>query len=227
MGCVAPEYSRAGKSVALPSGAPRTECERKGWYELAPARALSTTTTGGVGTTYIYSKEYIGFGVFKAGNNSPAPLSDVWPILRDNELQLRHEARLAPVDEANTRAWLWSVGGLVGMFGGVGAAAAIEKQDRTAAAVLGVSGLALGLVGVIGGLVSGPSAYDVLDAGARRRLLIPGEDDVEAAAHGINTTNLERRRRCEQRAPAPPQPAKPADAVESSTAVPPSLQGAP
>ncbi|QRN95891.1 hypothetical protein JRI60_43755 [Archangium violaceum] len=209
--------------MTLPSGVPRTECEREEWYELAPARVLSTASQGGGTITYTYYKEYIGFGVFKAGDDDPESLSDVWPILRDNELQRRHEARIAPVDEANTRVLLWSAGGLVGMFGGIGGAAAIQKQDRTAAAVLGVGGLALGVAGLIGALVSGPSVHDVLEAGARRKLLLPQEDDVRAAAHGLNTTNTERRRRCEQRAPAPPQqPAEPVGAVKSSTAVPPS-----
>lgn len=201
-GCAPSRYGRIGKAVALPSGAPRTPCERSGWYELVPTRVLSETMQGGAGYNTLYSQEYVGIGLFRAGAVDPESLSDSWLLFRDPELQRRHEARTKPVEDASIRTLLFAGGGVGGMLVGAAAFKPVKEQNATAAQVLAVSALAVGAIGIIGALISSPSAGEVLGLGARRSLLLPGEDDLNAAARGIDATNAEHRRRCEQRAPA-------------------------
>jgi len=198
VGCAGPGAVRIGDPVALPSGAPRTACEKQGWYELAPARVTETTARGGGYVTYYYSQQIEGYGVFKPGDDEPRALDLVWPKLHTPELQSSHEARIEPVDAARRRAMYWSGGGLVGLFAALGTGVAIREQSQTGAYVAVGTGLVLGLVGAIGGLIAQPSVEDELQANARRKLLIPGEDDMETAARAINAVNGERRLRCEE-----------------------------
>ena len=97
---------------------------------------------------------------------------------------------------------------------GLGTAAAIQDESGTGAAVAGISGLVIGIGGVIGGFAAMPSAEEELAADARRQLFIPGEDDLFAVARGIDRANAQQRRRCggqpnpfEVAAPARTEPA--------------------
>ncbi|HMJ12566.1 MAG TPA: hypothetical protein VK524_14175 [Polyangiaceae bacterium] len=182
--------------MTLPNGAARSACEREEWYELSPARvrAQGYTTTGLYSTHYWQDQD--GLGVFKIDEDDPEDLEDLWPKMRRPRLQRQHQARIEPVDDAHRRSLHWAIGGLVALGAGLGTAVAIEEESPAGAAVAGISGLVGGLVGVVGILASQPSGEDQLYADARRKLFIPGEDELVSAAHGVNNANGSRRRKC-------------------------------
>ena len=180
----------------LPNGVPRTECEREEWYDLAPARIEATGYTAGLLYNTHFTQVQDGVGVFRHSSQEPEDLEDVWPKMAEPVLEREHEARIAPVDAAERRTTYWALGGLTGLFGGIITAAAIQDQSQTAANVIGISGVVIGLVGVAGLLASQPSGEDQLYANTRRKLLISGEDDLVAAARGIDAANARRRRDC-------------------------------
>lgn len=195
-GCGGPHFGRIGTPVALANGAPRTACEREEWLELVPARVNAMGTTTSIGFHIHYSQVHEGLGVFTYGDDDPVDLEDVWPRLAEPELERRHQAPIEAVDAAHLRSLFWAVGGLAGMVGGIGAATAIQDESPTAATVVGVSGLVVGLVGVVGALASQPSGAEQVHADARRKLFIPGEDDLDAAARGVDRANAAQRRAC-------------------------------
>jgi hypothetical protein len=136
--------TRVGPTVPLTIGDPRTACEREGWLELAPAetRQPGTMTVHGV-------------GLFRPGQEHPEDIARVVDRLQEPTLQ----AKLARYQRTNAtarRALYWSLGGLGGMAVGVGTAAALNDRNHAAANVFGIAGLALGLVGVIGAIVTMP-----------------------------------------------------------------------
>ena len=194
---------RTGPAVALPNGPARNDCEREDWYELAPARVRATGATAGVLVDTYYSQQVDGLAVFRPQQNDPEELEHVWPKIDEPALQRKHQAHIDPVDAAHQRVVLWSVGGLALGFTGLGIAAAVQDQDRSAATAAGVTGLAALLIGAIGALSSQPSGEAQLHADARRRLFIEGEDDRAAIERGVNTANSRRRRQCGG-TPAPP-----------------------
>ncbi len=194
--CGGPQLGRTGPAQSLPNGPPRTSCERGDWHELVPARVKSTVMTAGVGYNTVYTKTHEGLGVFSLGDDEPEKLEDLWPRLSEPRLQQQHQSRIRPVDDASKRSLYWALGGLAGMVGGVGLAAAMSKDSPEAAGAFGVTGLVVGLVGVVGALVTQPSGHDQLEAEARRRLFIPGEDDMVAVARGVNRVNGSQRKHC-------------------------------
>lgn len=123
--------------------------------------------------------------------------------MQEAELQARHRERVAPTDAATRRSLTWGFIALGGMFGGVGTAALIEDRNHPAANVFGVSGLAIGVVGLIGLLLTMPSMQDSVDAEARHKLFVEGEDDMGAVNRGIDRANQTSRRGC---AAQPAQP---------------------
>jgi hypothetical protein len=196
VGCGGSQYGKIGPAYPLPNGSPGTDCERAAWFDIAPARIQATGATIGVGVNTYYTQEHEGLGVFRHGSKDPEDLEDLLPTLGEPDLAQRHQARIEPVDAASRRAVYWSVGGLVGLFGGIGVAAAVQKDSPSVAAAFGISGLVLGLVGVVGALASQPSGEDQLYADARRKLLIRGEDDPRAITRGINDLNGRQRVKC-------------------------------
>jgi len=193
------QTGRVGAPVALPSGKPQTRCEREQWYELAPAQVKATGMEAGVAYNTHYSAVYKGLGVFQFEQKDPEKLEDVWPKINEPELRRAHEARIEPVDAASARSLNWSLVGLGGLVVGVGTAAAIQKESGTAAAVAGVSGLVVGLVGVVMALAAQPSGPAQVQADARRSLLIPEEDDLDAAGRGVDRANASTRAQCTKR----------------------------
>jgi len=194
--CGGPQYARIGPPVPLDAGPPRTSCETREWYALAPARVQATGATAGFGFNTYYSQVHEGVAVFRDGSSKPEDLEDLLPKMGEPELARQHQARIDPVDAASRRSIYWSVGGLIGLFGGVGVAAAIQDQSHTAANVFGISGIVLGVVGLVGALVSQPSGEEQLYADTRRKLFIPGEDDLSAATRGVDKLDDQRRRQC-------------------------------
>ena len=195
LGC-GPSAIRTGQALSLPSGAPQGTCERQGFYELAPARITTHAATAGVTYTDLYQADFNGLGVFRPGSNQPEELEDVWPRLNEPRLQQLHEARIEPVDAASRRSLYWALGGLVGLAGGIAGAAALGDSHQEAAAVVGISGLAMGVVGVVGALVAQPSGQEELAADARRKLFFFPEDDRAAVLRGVDRHNLATHSHC-------------------------------
>jgi hypothetical protein len=180
---------RHGPPVALPVGEPRTECEREGWVELVPAEYFPSTLPA-------RSKSYGGLGVFRLNAPTPEDLDDVFARMDEPALQTQHEARTAAADAATRRFWAWILGGAAGMTLGLGTGALLNDSHHTAATVASISGLALGLIGLVGALVVMPSNDAYLDAEARHRLFFDGEQDPAAVARGINRVNERTRQGC-------------------------------
>jgi len=195
IGC-SPSALQTGPAVSLPSGPARGSCESQGWYELAPASIEAQAATAAVFATVTYQAGFNGFGVFRAGSKHAEELEDVWPRLNEPRLQQLHEARIEPVDTASRHSLYWALGGTVGLAGGVGAAAAVENSNKSVAAVLGISGLVLGAVGVVGALVAQPTGQQQLEAEARRKLFFFPEDERAAVDRGVERNNLAVRQRC-------------------------------
>lgn len=152
--------------------------------------------TAGVMFNTHYVQEYEGVAAFRHASRDPEDLEDLWPRMRERKLQKRHQKHIEPVDAAHRRSLYWALGGLGAMGAGIGIAAAVEDESRTAAAVSGVGGIALGLVGAIAALITQPSGERQVHASARRKLFIPGEDNLVAAARGVDRVNAARRRTC-------------------------------
>lgn len=199
VGACASPYGRAGPSVALPTGAPVSECERAGWHELAPATIQTTGANVGLIVTTYDVQVYQGHGIFRLNEKKPEALEDLWPRLAEPELRLRHQEPIDRVDTQARHALYWALGGLVAMSAGIGAAVALQDSSPTAAGVVGLSGLGLGLVGAIGAVVVMPSGREQADADARRKLFFDGEDDLDAAGRGVTRIDEEVRRRCRER----------------------------
>jgi hypothetical protein len=195
-----PPLGRLGDPVSLPNGAPRNACEQKEWYELVPSRTAGSGMTPSYGSRYqsynVTTQLYEGYGIYLPGVSDPEDLEDVWPRLKEPALQKKHVVIIDRVEAASWRSVWWSIGGLAGLFAGVGTAAAIQEETETGAAVAGVTGLALGLTGVVMALINFPSAADQAAAEAREKIFIPGEDDMQAVARGTDRANAERRRGC-------------------------------
>jgi hypothetical protein len=150
---------------------------------------------GGSVQTYYYQR-HEGLGVYRSQQEDPENLEDVWPRIEEPGLQHAHQKRIQPVDSASTTATWWFITGLVGLAAGLGTAAAIQKESKTGAAVAGLSGLGIGLGGLIGGWIIMPSPRDEMSADARRRLFFPEEDDLEAVARGVDGSNARHRKAC-------------------------------
>lgn len=116
--------------------------------------------------------------------------------MQEPELERTHMARIEPVERAGKKTLTLALISLGGMAAGLGTAAAIEDHSSTGAAVAGISGLTIGLVGAIWALVAVPSVADQIEANTRSKLFLRGEDDMQAVARGVMRINSAQRQRC-------------------------------
>jgi hypothetical protein len=146
--------------------------------------------------TMHYSQELEGLALFRPGSADPELLEDAWPNLRERELEDRHRARIEPVESEEEESLHWALLGLAGMVGGVGLGAALYEPAPEAGITLGVAGILLGVTGAIGSVATQPSGPEKLQADARRRLFIQGEDDLVAVRRGVERNNAGVRASC-------------------------------
>lgn len=191
------QVGRIGAPVALTSGKPRSACERANWQELAPARVVAKGMTQGISHTTHYSQINEGMGVFRLGSDNPEDLEEVLPKMGEPELAQQHMEPIERVNAANRRAVTWALVGLGGMAAGLIPAALLEKDNPGAAAAFGISGVAVGVMAVVGTLINQPSGEEQLIANARRRLFIPQEDDMRAVERGLSRMNTQERDSCD------------------------------
>ncbi|HEY3499206.1 MAG TPA: hypothetical protein VGK73_31160 [Polyangiaceae bacterium] len=211
------QYGKLAGPVPLANGAPRTQCERGQWYELVPARVQARGMTNSIfwDTTYRGVRE--GYAVFPHGGGEPKVLEPLWPVMSEPELAQLHQSRIDPVDDAERASLYWLLGGIVGAGAGIGIGMAVLDESEEAGAALILSGVGLAIVGLVGGLVAQPSGRDQVEANARRKLLIPREDDLYAAARGVDRMNARRRSQCGGN-PVPPGALEEAQPVRAEPA---------
>ncbi len=134
--------------------------------------------------------------MFSVGDDDPEDLEDLWPRMEDPELECRHQARIEPVDAALRTSAYWALGGVGVMLAGVAVAAASAENSPTVAGVAGISGVVFGLTGAGFALAYQPSGPDQLEADARRRLFVEGEDDPLAVRRAVDHMNRLQRITC-------------------------------
>jgi len=191
VGCV--HARRVSPAFLLPAAEPQNACERERWLELVTAEYRPAVVF------HPGPRTYEGLGVFPLNAAAPEDLEKVFPRMDDFALQGQHEERIQPTDTANRRSLAVLLIGAGGMAAGVGVAAALNDSHHDAANVFGVSGLAIGLVSVIVGLILAPSEKALLDAEARHKLFFEDEDDTDAVERGVNRANLATRQACQAR----------------------------
>ena len=181
-----------GPAYTLPADPPQNECERGRWLELVETeyRPAPPPTPPPV---------YGGLGVFRLNAADPEALEQLFPRMDEPDLRWEHEERIKPADTAYRRAMAALLIGSGGLFVGVGTAAALNDSHHDAANVFGVSGLAIGLVGVVLGLILTPSENARMAAEARHYLFVEGEDDNGAVERGVNRANQATRQDCQGR----------------------------
>jgi hypothetical protein len=185
-GCVF--STKLGPPLALPSGEPTNECEARDWLEVTPVQVNLPT---------VPRSRYSGTGIFRPQQKNPEDLAPLLQRMQEADLQSRHASRLEPIETRERHALIWVLGGGVGMFAGLGLGAAIQHEHHhTAGTVVGLSSLALGLVGVIAGIVVMPPSQSQDDVEAQHKLLFEGLDDLGAAARGVDRLNQGTRRAC-------------------------------
>lgn len=182
------EVGRLGLAFPLSTGDPQSRCELHAWRELVPASTQSIAVSGSSEVTQ-------GVGVFALGDDAPEDLDDLWEGMNERDLQRAHQARIEPVDQALRESLYWSLTGIAGMAGGVTMAAVAGDNQPVVLTALG-TGLVIGIVSIVGALSSIPTSEDQHEADARRRLLIPGEDDMQAAERGVVRLNTRVRESC-------------------------------
>jgi hypothetical protein len=184
---------RVGPASPLPAAEPQNECERERWLELVAAEYRPATGFPP------RPKAYSGLGIFRPNAADPEDLEEVFSRMDDAALQAQHQERVKRTDAANRRSLASVLIGGGGMALGVGAAAALNDSHHDAANVFGVSGLAIGLVGVIVALIVAPSEDERMDGEARHKLFLEGEADTDAVERGVNRANLATRQACQAR----------------------------
>lgn len=192
VGCVAiVRYERLGEPLMVTSEKARDACEQRQWYELTETRATAVAVDE--------SRDlHFGFAVFEAQEESPEELEDLWLEMHEPALQRAHEARIEPTDRATRHTLYWSLGGIVGMGAGLTGGMLLEEH-QTASIAVASTGFVIGVVGIVGALLSMPSGHALEQADARRRMFVPEEDDMAAATRGVNRLNETRRADCASR----------------------------
>ncbi len=196
------------RPIRLPTGEPRSACETRRFLNLVPATGFAEATresNAGWGWVRVDTREerVKGLGVFRGGD--ALDLREVLPQLGEPELAELHIGRLQPIqDKKDARwGWLWAALGLGAISLGLVTAATVPALqdsdfDDSSYPLLGAAaGVALAML--IPGLISlsyRPSTQEETYFELRRRLLLPEEDDFDAAARGVNRYNARVRAKC-------------------------------
>jgi len=192
-----PSAVRMARPLPSQAPAPTTECERENTFELADTEmTVEGSKSYGIFIAP-YSDKMQGLGVYRLGSEDLEELDDLWLRMDEPTLQVSHQARIQPVDDAAARVIYWSLGGIAVMGAGLGTAAALQDTNSTGAAVAGIGGLALGLTAAIIAIASQPDIPDQMAAHGRRYMFVPGEDDEAAMLRGVTKLTMSARRECD------------------------------
>ncbi len=203
-----------GGALPLPAGAPRNGCELGGFLELRQTEVYSSAsdeTPTGYGSSIVRSVDTRGAGVglYRPGADEPEELPEALAPL-DDGLYRRHLGRIAPIESKRSTRQAFVVVTLIGAvatLAGAGVALATSSSSSSGSSDgpktpvligLGVAGGGLVVMGIgaIGAIVAKPSVYEQTDYELRKRVLVPAEDDMQAAARAVDGHNQRARSRC-------------------------------
>jgi hypothetical protein len=214
-GCAGVTTVPLGAPTQLPSGAPQGECEREGFLELTPARGFASgshETPAGYGVTQVTTVESTAEGValYRPGGDEALPLVEILPGLAEPALSDGHLRRIAPILKKEQKRKAWFKVSLVGAgISLLGAGAlitassleldeAVKEPVQLAGASAALGGVTFQMIATLISIAYRPTAQEQTFAGLRGYLLLPGEDDLQAAERGVERHNAEVRERCKR-----------------------------
>lgn len=206
----APQVStiRMGAPVALEAGAPANPCERAAWLEMVPTRAFTSQgeqTGGGHGWVEIttVTERVPGYAMWTIGADRPRDLRRVLPLMREPDLATEHLGRIGPILRRAARARTLMRSSMVMLGAGLALLVIGTTSYDPEGSTLYDVGLWGGMTLSVASLVPifwhrsvNPSADERAYAATRKYVVVPGEDDLAAAARGATTINLATRARC-------------------------------
>ena len=198
---------RMGDPVRLSTGRAQSVCEQARWLDLVPVRgfAQETDLTGYSRQqdsvrieTRTISVEAPGYAIYQGASVDPIALASVLPQMNQVELHRLHMQRIDGIlrrdGTGRKLAWLGMGLAVTGLVGFIPASNA-ESGATGVFVAASLIGSATGLVGV----ALMPPANERSFALVRKHVLIPGEDDLAAAALGVGFVNRSTRVRCSSR----------------------------
>lgn len=208
--CVVPlDVTRTGDAVALPSGAPQSECEERGWLEVAPTSASAYDQRGYMGphTTTIttVSSSRQGVGVYRYGGFEPLYSGEVFEHIDAPALRAAHMGRVLKTRRRYRAASGFLYGGLAGVLVGTGMFLvpvfnAFEETPLNDAMLYGGGGMMIGgLAVMLVSLVLLPSPNEMNRYHQRQYVFYKYEDDLEALGEGVSRHNEGVREACRGR----------------------------
>src|SRR5690606_34121077 len=99
-----PTAVRVAGPVPTPAPPPRTACEREHTFELVPSELQVQATEAGFLFNKHFSAKTKGLAVYQHGSDDPEELDELWAKIGEPALQLQHQARIQPVDDAHLRS---------------------------------------------------------------------------------------------------------------------------
>ena len=198
--------TRDGPPVRLPAGEPANPCEEGRFLELVPSVVFARGQQSDADATdIILTTEEVraaGLGIYRRGD--PVLLPEILPELEETRLTRHHLNRIEPIIEKmeTQRTWAWiSAGSAVALL--VPSTTLIvvgSSNEGDGLLIAGAVGLgATVLVEVLSLallLAYEPTRQEQIDHQIRSRLLLEGEDDLTAAARGVNRYNERARVGC-------------------------------
>jgi hypothetical protein len=204
---------RTGKSLPSAVGASQNGCENAEMLEIVPARTFARDDqyAGGWGgyNYYTHTEEsQQGFALYRRDGRGPLPLVETLPALREPELETLHLQRLEPFERRQAKmkvAQKIAIVGLAALLAGTGfmthaaltdSGDMINSNELLLGAALMGGGAIVGGGGAIAALVFRPTGLEHTYHDLRSHVLVPGEDDTDAAVRGVDRYNEQVRARC-------------------------------
>lgn len=208
-GCIVPlELTRLDDAVALPSGAPESECEKGEWLEIAPTRAYAYDQRGYMGaystTIVTQGSSRRGLGVYELGGFQPMYSGDVFDRIDAPALEETHMGRIHDTQGRYDLTMTLVFGGLAGVLGGsavmltpIFAVDPVEQEPLYNTLLFGGAAVMVGgLFVMVTALLFNPSPIEMNQLNQRKNVFYKFEDDLEALKSGVDRHNQEVRRRC-------------------------------
>lgn len=191
--------ARMGEPTLLPAADSASPCERQAWVEFVPSRGWASSSESFTSYPWVtyrtVSEQAPGYGVYRLGAKEPEALTSVLPRMNEPQLTRLHMQRIERIQGRQRKSNTLMLGGAAIALGaavGAGVAGSAGSDAAGSLSILALVGLGVELWGV----ASMPSADERTFAGIRKYLLLPGEDNFAAAAHGVTFMNQATRTHC-------------------------------
>lgn len=204
--CGGPTAIRDGKAIIrAPS---QSACTRSRGLSVVPTRvfAQASDSSGGFGYTVVTTEEVAitGLGIYREGDLQLLPR--VLPELDDDELAALHLQRIEPIQRKIDNRDLWAaitLGLDAAALASLGVAVVglvEEDDDLTIGGFVASGGFLTGaLFGLIPTLLYTPGRQEKLYYDVRQRVLLEGEDDLDAALQAVDRYNAQVEVQCRER----------------------------